>query len=57
LGYGGGRGASIRVSLLNQDGGSGTGFRDRSGAVDESSNRAQVASRSDSFLLKTELIP
>jgi len=56
LGQGGGHSISTRESHRNHDGGGEAGLRDEPVANDDSSSKAKAATRSESFLLKAELI-
>ena len=52
-GYGSGRGINTSASRLDQRGGGGTGFRDRSTASDGGSSKKHATQQVDSTLLKT----
>ena len=53
-GKGGDRGIITDASWLNQDGGGGIGFRDRSALKDGNWSNAQVADRGTFFRVRTE---
>jgi len=54
-GQGGDREINTDVSWLNQNGGGGTDFRDRSDVKDGKSNQSQVVDICESFMMKTKL--